>query len=185
MLGVNDISLVLSRLRFPLPRFALFRRTYRSVLASPVLPTLCSPSVLSLLQNLVEWETKSLALLEKARRQKEEGERLLDEARDRLPKVSQSFKTVRMYLEYLKLARRQIKLEREFGLGALRTRPPAEGGGGRGAHDRADGGGGVHPLPSGCGIEVRGVSVGMSSNDYSTIVVYQHALARTEQNAAR
>lgn len=88
-------------------------------------------------------------LVEKARRQRDEGERLLDDARDRLPKVSQSVKTLRMYLEYLKLARRQIELEREFGLGALRTSKPAESGQ-EGGHSN-----GVQPLPSGCGLEVR------------------------------
>lgn len=88
-------------------------------------------------------------LMEKARRQRDEGERILDDARDRLPKVSQSVKTLRMYLEYLRLARRQIELEREFGLGALRTKKPAEGGLG-GGHNN-----GVQPLPSGCGMEVK------------------------------
>lgn len=90
-------------------------------------------------------------LTEKARRQRDEGERLLDDARDRLPKVSQSVKTLRMYLEYLKLARRQIDLEREFGLGALRTSKPAGGGqGGEGSSTAS-----VQPIPSGCGLEVK------------------------------
>lgn len=87
-------------------------------------------------------------LMDKARRQRDEGERFLDDAKDRLPKVSQSVKTLRMYLEYLKLARRQIDLEREFGLGALRTNKSAGGGQGEGHSD------GVQPLPSGCGLEV-------------------------------
>ncbi|CAM9821927.1 unnamed protein product, partial [Ectocarpus sp. 4 AP-2014] len=77
-------------------------------------------------EHIVEWEAKSAALLAKAHRQRVEADRLLDDARDRLPKVSQSVKTLRMYLEYLKLARRQMELEREFGLGALRTKKPAE-----------------------------------------------------------
>ena len=107
---------------------------------------------------MVEWEAKSAALKEKARQQREEGERLLDDARDRLPKVSQSVKTVRMYLEHLELARRQIELEREFGLGALRSKRPAEGGGaggGGGGRGGGAGGGGLQPLPSVCGMEVR------------------------------
>eukprot|EP00752_Nemacystus_decipiens_P014275 g12696.t1 len=99
-------------------------------------------------ENLVELEGKSAMLMEKARRQRDEGERLLDDAKDRLPKVSQSVKTLRMYLEYLKLARRQIDLEREFGLGALRTNKSAEGGqGGEGGKNA------VQPLPSACGLE--------------------------------
>ncbi|CAM9303164.1 unnamed protein product [Ectocarpus fasciculatus] len=77
-------------------------------------------------EHIVEWEAKSAALLAKAHRQRVEADRLLDNARDRLPKVSQSVKTLRMYLDYLKLARRQMELEREFGLGALRTKKPAE-----------------------------------------------------------
>lgn len=88
-------------------------------------------------------------LAEKACLQRDEGERLLDDARDRLPKVSQSVKTLRMYLEYLRLARRQIDLEREFGLGALRTKKPAGGDLGGGRNN------GVQPQPSTCGIEVK------------------------------
>lgn len=111
-------------------------------------------------KNLCDWQAKGAALLEKARLQKDDGERLLDDARDRLPKVSQSVKTVRMYLESLKLARRQIDLEREFGLGALRTRRPV--GGGEGVRMR-DGGGGARGGSDGsqamvgdacCGLEV-------------------------------
>lgn len=83
-------------------------------------------------QNVRDWAEKGVVLLEKARLQREEGEHLLDDARERLPKVSQSVKALRMYLDYLKLARRQIELEREFGLGALRSNKP-KGGGGTGA----------------------------------------------------
>lgn len=93
-------------------------------------------------------------LMDKARRQREEAERLLDEARDRLPKVSQSVKTLRMYLDHLELSRKQVELEREFGLGALRSKKPAEGTGG--------GAGEVQPLPS-CGVEVRRVVVNTRS----------------------
>ena len=96
-------------------------------------------------------------LTEKACRQRDEGERLLDDARDRLPKVSQSVKTLRMYLEYLKLARRQIDLEREFGLSALKTNKPADGGKGGGASKSAAAA--VQPLPSGCGLEVKKISM--------------------------
>lgn len=87
--------------------------------------------------------------MERACRQRDEGERLLDNARDRLPKVSQSVTTLRMYLEYLKLARRQVDLEREFGLGSLRTTKQRAEGGEGGGHSS-----GVQPLPSGCGLEV-------------------------------
>lgn len=58
--------------------------------------------------------------------------------------MSQSVKTLRMYLEYLKLARRQMELEREFGLGALRTKKPAE-----------SAVGGQLSESTSCGIEVR------------------------------
>lgn len=113
----------------------------------------------SLRKNLHDWQAQGAALLEKARLQKEDGELLLDDARDRLPKVSQSVKTLRMYLEYLKLARRQIDLEREFGLGALRTRQPVGGGEGarkRGGGGRAHGGHGDSQavVSGGCGLEV-------------------------------
>lgn len=57
--------------------------------------------------------------------------------------MSQSVKTLRMYLEYLKLARRQMELEREFGLGALRSKKPADAVGGQPSESTS------------CGIEVR------------------------------
>lgn len=141
-----------------------------------LLPLPPTPPFLSPLapQNLREWATKSAALQEKARSQREEGERLLDDARERLPKVSDNVKTLRMYLESLQLARSQIELEHEFGLAALRTRQSNRGrrgaagaqdvvggfgggGGGNGIGELACVGGhaGVQTTRSGCGLEVR------------------------------
>lgn len=82
-------------------------------------------------QDLIEWTKESAALREVARLQREEGEHLLDSARDRLPKVSQTPRTLRMYLNSIKLTRRQIELEREFGMGALRGLPNSTGTGAR------------------------------------------------------
>lgn len=83
-----------------------------------------------------------------------------------MPKVSQSVKTLKMYLDYLKLATRQIELVREFGLGALKTTTMVGAGGagagaGGGARNRGGIGGDVggcsvvQAVGSGCGIEVR------------------------------
>ncbi|CAM9677532.1 unnamed protein product, partial [Laminaria digitata] len=96
-------------------------------------------------QNLLEWASKSVALLREARLQQEEGEQAIEEAREQMPKVSQSVKTLKMYLDYLKLATRQIELVREFGLGALKTTTMVGAGG--------TGGGGARNRGSGCGIE--------------------------------
>lgn len=74
------------------------------------------------------WAAEGAALYDKSRRQHNEGERLLDDARAQLPKISETVSTLRMYLEYLKLARRQIELEREFGLGAFSTPQTLRGG---------------------------------------------------------
>lgn len=72
-------------------------------------------------QNLRVWAEEGAKLQEQALLQKEKGERMLDEARELLPEISQSVETLRMYHDTLRLARRQIELEREFGLGALRA----------------------------------------------------------------
>lgn len=77
-------------------------------------------SICSCTQELIEWTKASAALQEVARLQREEGENLLDSARDRLPKISQTPRTLRMYLNSIKLTRRQIELERDFGMEALR-----------------------------------------------------------------
>lgn len=88
-------------------------------------------SIFRCTQDLIEWTKGSAALLEVARLQREEGENLLDSARDRLPKVSQTPRTLRMYLNSIKLTRRQMELEREFGMEALRGPKHSAGTGGR------------------------------------------------------
>ena len=119
-------------------------------------------------QNLKEWTSKSVVLLREARLQQEEGEQAIENAREQMPKVSQSVKTLKMYLDYLKLATRQIELVRDFGLGALKTTTMvgtggAGGGGAKNHGSGGDGGGGrggvagyniVQAVGSGCGIEV-------------------------------
>lgn len=113
-------------------------------------------------------------MLQLAMTEREAGDRIMDEARSRLPKISESVTTLKMYLDSLKLARRQIELERELGVGALRSKSPAGrargaervreggniGGGSGSSRERGEGGGAGGERGGGvsrgvCGLEVR------------------------------
>lgn len=119
------------------------------------------PYMICFRQNLRVWAVEGEELLHKARLQREEGERLLDQAREHLPKVSQNVKTLRMYLDSILLARRQIELEREFGRGALRTPQATRGGtcaggdGGVSGASAKSGGNDALGTATCCGLEVR------------------------------